>query len=138
MLAVSTLIDKLNTLIVSGSLTEIQLLQAFGAVDSLEQKGVATVSTELDLPTASLNKGRFIYITSTGKYTFSNGTTWNINNILVKLDTNAYAWGNNTYAQLGDNTAVSKSSPVSVVGGFTNWVQIGLGAMANHSTGILR
>ena len=134
MLAVSTLIDKLNTLIVSGSLTEIQLLQAFGAVDSLEQKGVATVSTELDLPTASLNKGRFIYITSTGKYTFSNGTTWNINNILVKLDTNAYAWGNNTYAQLGDNTAVSKSSPVSVVGGFTDWVQLSGGSY--HSLGV--
>jgi alpha-tubulin suppressor-like RCC1 family protein len=124
MLSVSTLIDKLNTLIVSGSLTELQLLQAFGAVDSLEQKGVVTVYYETDLPAASLNKGRFVYITSTGKYTFSNGTTWNINNILVKFDINAYAWGNNSLGQLGDNTIVSRSSPVSVLGGFTDWIQI--------------
>jgi alpha-tubulin suppressor-like RCC1 family protein len=40
---------------------------------------------------------------------------------------NAYAWGGGTYGKLGDNTTVSKSSPVSVVGGFTDWVQVEAG-----------
>ncbi len=50
----------------------------------------------------------------------SNGTVW--------------AWGYNGNGQLGDNTTTSKRSPVSVVGGFTNWVQVDAGA--NHSIGI--
>jgi alpha-tubulin suppressor-like RCC1 family protein len=40
----------------------------------------------------------------------SNGTLW--------------AWGNNNYGKLGDNTTESRSSPVSVVGGFTDWCQV--------------
>jgi alpha-tubulin suppressor-like RCC1 family protein len=43
----------------------------------------------------------------------TNGTIW--------------SWGRNSYGQLGDNTTVDKSSPVSVVGGITDWVQISVG-----------
>jgi len=42
----------------------------------------------------------------------------------VKQDGTAWAWGNNCFGRLGDNTTVSKSSPVSVVGGFTDWCQV--------------
>jgi alpha-tubulin suppressor-like RCC1 family protein len=42
----------------------------------------------------------------------TNGTLW--------------AWGNNSFGRLGDNTVVNKSSPVSVVGGF-NWCQVSAG-----------
>ena len=47
-----------------------------------------------------------------------------------------WAWGNNTSGRLGDGTTVSKSSPVSVVGGYSDWVQVsvsnfGLGVRAN-------
>jgi alpha-tubulin suppressor-like RCC1 family protein len=43
----------------------------------------------------------------------TNGTIW--------------SWGYNAQGQLGDNTIVSKSSPVSVVGGFTDWCQVSAG-----------
>jgi len=50
----------------------------------------------------------------------SNGTTW--------------AWGFNASGQLGNDTTITRSSPVSVVGGFTNWCQVSAGY--NHSLGI--
>jgi len=46
----------------------------------------------------------------------------------------AWAWGENVNGKLGDNTAVDKSSPVSVVGGITNWSQVSAGG--THSLGI--
>lgn len=45
----------------------------------------------------------------------------------------AWAWGGNLFGQLADGTSTSRSSPVSVVGGFTDWVQI---AASNHTVGI--
>ena len=50
----------------------------------------------------------------------TNGTTW--------------AWGTGSSAQLGDGTTVGKSSPVSVVGGFTDWCQVSAGR--THSLGV--
>jgi alpha-tubulin suppressor-like RCC1 family protein len=43
-----------------------------------------------------------------------NGTSVHV--IAMKSDGTAWCWGQNTNGQLGDNTAASKSSPVSVVG----------------------
>ena len=40
----------------------------------------------------------------------------------------AWAWGTNTCGKLGDNTTNNRSSPVSVVGGFTDWCQVSAGA----------
>jgi YD repeat-containing protein len=45
----------------------------------------------------------------------------------VKTDSSAWAWGCNSSGQLGDNTSTSRSSPVSVVGGFSDWCQISAG-----------
>ena len=52
----------------------------------------------------------------------------------IRSNGTAWAWGRNNYGQLGDNTIVSKSSPVSVVGGFTDWIQVSAGS--GHSLGI--
>jgi hypothetical protein len=43
----------------------------------------------------------------------------------------AYAWGQNNYGQLGDNTGTGKSSPVTVVGGINNWNQVSSGHQHN-------
>jgi alpha-tubulin suppressor-like RCC1 family protein len=45
----------------------------------------------------------------------------------IKTDGTLWVWGTNTYGQLGDNTVVSKSSPVQTVAGGTNWRQASLG-----------
>ena len=42
----------------------------------------------------------------------------------IKTDGTLWLWGQNTQAQLGDNTLVSKSSPVQTVAGGTNWKQV--------------
>ena len=49
------------------------------------------------------------------------------NSLALRQNGTAWGWGSNGYGILGDNTVVSKSSPVSVVGGFTNWCQISAG-----------
>jgi alpha-tubulin suppressor-like RCC1 family protein len=46
----------------------------------------------------------------------------------------AYAWGGNFDGQLGDNSITSRRSPVTVVGGITNWSQVSVGNL--HSLGL--
>ena len=52
----------------------------------------------------------------------------------VKQDGTAWGWGAGGASQLGDNTTDNKSSPVSVVGGFTDWCQVSAGFL--HSLAI--
>jgi alpha-tubulin suppressor-like RCC1 family protein len=52
-------------------------------------------------------------------------------NIGVTSDNIAYAWGQNNRGQLGDNTTINKSSPVTVVGGVTNWSTVRSGFDSN-------
>jgi alpha-tubulin suppressor-like RCC1 family protein len=49
----------------------------------------------------------------------------------VRANGSAWCWGDNFSGQLGDGTTTRRSSPVSVVGGFTNWVQISAGGASN-------
>jgi alpha-tubulin suppressor-like RCC1 family protein len=46
----------------------------------------------------------------------------------------AWSWGRSSSGKLGDNTLISRSSPVSVVGGFTDWVQIS--ASGSHNVAL--
>jgi alpha-tubulin suppressor-like RCC1 family protein len=52
----------------------------------------------------------------------------------VRQNGTAWAWGSNLFGRLGDNTTTSRSSPVSVVGGFTDWCQVSGGIL--HSIGL--
>jgi len=61
-------------------------------------------------------------------------TAGNFFSLAVRTDGTAWSWGRGTYGSLGTNSTVSRSSPVSVVGGFTNWCQISAGNQ--HSLGV--
>jgi alpha-tubulin suppressor-like RCC1 family protein len=54
------------------------------------------------------------------------------NSLAIRQNGSAWAWGLNNNGQLGDNTTVNKSSPVSVVGGFTDWCQVNASRFNGH------
>jgi len=58
----------------------------------------------------------------------------NAHSLGVRCNGTAWAWGGNANGRLGDNSIISRSSPVSVVGGFTDWCQVSAGC--NHSLGV--
>jgi alpha-tubulin suppressor-like RCC1 family protein len=134
MLGINTLIEKLNVLIAAGSLSELQVTQLSGAIDTLEKRGVSRVNEFRDLPNPALNKGRFFWIESEQRYVLSDGFTWNINNVLSNF-VNLYAWGFNNNSQLGfQETSSNSSSPLQVSGSFTDWIQVSGGS--SHSLGV--
>jgi alpha-tubulin suppressor-like RCC1 family protein len=55
-------------------------------------------------------------------------------NLGLRANGTAWAWGGNGYGPVGDGTVNNKSSPVSVVGAITNWIQLSAGAA--HSIGL--
>ena len=60
----------------------------------------------------------------------SGGTTWKQVNsgyyhtAGIKNDGSLWLWGDNSYGQLGDNTIISKSSPVQTISGGATWKQV--------------
>ena len=62
--------------------------------------------------------------------TIAGGTNWKqvgsggYHTAAIKTDGTLWLWGQNYYGQLGDNTAVNKSSPVQTISGGTNWKQV--------------
>ena len=52
----------------------------------------------------------------------------------IKSDGTLWSWGRNLEGQLGDNTAINKSSPVQTIAGGTNWKQVACGN--NHTAAI--
>jgi alpha-tubulin suppressor-like RCC1 family protein len=58
---------------------------------------------------------------------FASLTVTNIYTAAIKTDGTLWTWGINTSGNLGDNTIVSKSSPVQTIAGGTNWKQVSAG-----------
>jgi len=65
--------------------------------------------------------------------TISGGTNWKQvacgqnHTSAIKTDGSLWSWGKGTSGELGDNTEISKSSPVQTVSGGTNWKQVSCG-----------
>jgi alpha-tubulin suppressor-like RCC1 family protein len=54
--------------------------------------------------------------------------------VALRANGTAWGWGDNSFGRIGDGTTANSSSPVSVVGGFTNWIQVSGGGV--HSLGV--
>jgi hypothetical protein len=138
MISTNALITKINDIIAAGSLSELEVSQLAKAIDSLERKGVSRVFSLSEIA-AEDNPGRIVFVESEFKYYISDGTEWQTDLIFgdpnpIDLRTPMYAWGLNTAGRLGDDTITSRSSPVSVVGGFSDWVSASAGDA--HSLGV--
>jgi alpha-tubulin suppressor-like RCC1 family protein len=65
--------------------------------------------------------------------TFAGGTNWKqvacggIHAAAIKTDGTLWTWGQNTSGQLGDNTIINRSTPVTTFAGGTNWKQVACG-----------
>jgi len=72
--------------------------------------------------------------------TFAGGTNWKQvsggqnHTAAIKTDGTLWTWGFNASGQLGDNTIISRSTPVTTFAGGTNWKQVAGGQ--NHTAAI--
>jgi hypothetical protein len=72
---------------------------------------------------------------STPVTTFAGGTNWkqvatgSLHTAAIKTDGTLWTWGNNAYGNLGDNTIINRSTPVTTFAGGTNWKQVNAGSL---------
>jgi len=123
-----------------------ELSQMAGTVDVLENLVTFSVDTSSSLPLASENQGRLIYVEDVCQYYKSNGNSWNTcwaPPPVPPIPQGAlWGWGNNCapagggtpVGVIGDGTSINRTSPVSVVGGFTDWIAVDGGSF--HALGL--
>ena len=135
MIPAKSIIDKTNQYIGNTSITDLQFTQ-LSAVDNFLANSGITVVAASGLPAAADYVGVTVYVSSEQQYYFSDGVVWRkefASDYEVQNNT-LYAFGRGSFGQLGDNTTSSRSSPVTVVGGLTNWKQIAGGTF--HTVGV--
>jgi alpha-tubulin suppressor-like RCC1 family protein len=95
------------------------------AIERLNLGFVKLVPTYFDLLSENPQIGEVYFVNDEGKLYYNVGSVWVL--ITVTADISAWAWGLNTNGRLGNNSTSARSSPVSVVGGFSDWVHISAG-----------
>jgi alpha-tubulin suppressor-like RCC1 family protein len=101
------------------------------AIEKLNMGQIRAVATYAELPAAASNEGLLVFVEADERIYFSNGQAWY--NLIDEGKGLLYGWGSN-FGRLGDNTTATRASPVSVVGGFTDWCQVSAGGA--HSVGL--
>jgi alpha-tubulin suppressor-like RCC1 family protein len=133
----------INNLTSNNEITEMVILAAQTDQATEDRSIIVEDGNSLpDLLLTSIEPGTIFFVESLGIPVVANTGCWlGLNNEVIRKDilqATAWAWGCNTTigaGQLGDGTTVSRRSPVSVVGGFTDWCQVSAGGF--HSLGVL-
>jgi alpha-tubulin suppressor-like RCC1 family protein len=130
------LISRLNSANTSDTLEEIALLSV--SLQFITDNRSIFVTNLSDLTLLSVDPGTIVFVVNENlPYVYRSDLTWvllfpSVTGALPLQ--NAWAWGPNTDGQLGDASIISRSSPVSVVGGYTDWIQVSGGK--SHSIGL--
>jgi len=120
---------------------EVLLLST--SLNAVTEDRIVSVDTVDDLPDLTdeenpFSSGFIFYVNSVSVLVVSSNFKWiGLDGRVLrkdKPDIIQYAWGYNSFGPLGDGTETARSSPVSVVGGITNWSQVSAGG--NHSLGV--
>jgi alpha-tubulin suppressor-like RCC1 family protein len=115
-----------------GTSSTLYYLQLAKAVQQLNMGQIRTVANIASLPTASTHEGWLFFVQDVELLYFSNGTAWD-GVVPIPVPVNGiWMWGQNCifstpWGNLGNNSGLNSSSPVSVVGGFTDWCQVSAG-----------
>jgi alpha-tubulin suppressor-like RCC1 family protein len=118
---------------ISASTSEQEILYFSKAIEKLRAGNLKTVATYLDMFDGSDNTGDVYFVEDEDSLYFSISTS---RVLMLYSGIRAYAWGANTAGQLGDNSTAARSSPVSVLGGFSDWTQLSASAGSTHSLGL--
>jgi alpha-tubulin suppressor-like RCC1 family protein len=125
---ITNLIIQLQNKLNSGTQV-IDNLIAIKAIEKLKTGGVFYVDNFSDLPDIKNNEGKLYFVGKDEILYYNTGSGWST---LLNLTNNlAYSFGQNPFGELGDGTTDNRSSPVSVVGGFTDWCQISSGTWSS-------
>jgi alpha-tubulin suppressor-like RCC1 family protein len=117
---------------ISATTSAEEVLALSKIAEKIKIGNVRTVLTYAEMYTSTdFTTGTVIFVENEEKLYYYSGT-----NIVPLLSLNSiiFSWGQGATGRLGDNTTVNKSSPVSVVGGFTDWIQVSGGG--SHSLGV--
>jgi alpha-tubulin suppressor-like RCC1 family protein len=113
-----------------------ELLSLALTATRLGEANLISVPTVENLPSlvyASLPDGMIYYIEDLGIFVFNVGSRWlTLDGVEVRQDSSInllWTWGANSQGQLGDNSVVSQSSPVSVAGGKIDWKSVSAGIL---------
>lgn len=105
------------------------------ALEKLKLGNVKSVQTYDDLLAIDAISGDLVFVEDINRMYFKSteiGPSKWIN--LIDSTFIAWAWGRNNEGQLGDATTINRSSPVSIIGGINDWIQLSAGG--SHSLGL--
>ena len=130
-----TTLTKAIEVLANSATTAQDILILSKVLERLRLGNVTAVATYYDMLVLRKNTGDLVFVDSEQKLYFLRvGGIWTS---IVDANINGvWAWGRANEGQLGDNTSINKSSPVSVVGGFTDWVQVSTSAGSSHNMGL--
>jgi alpha-tubulin suppressor-like RCC1 family protein len=132
---VTTLLNCVNNSIAAADTTNpLEILQLASAVKDFDAGFVYSVADSASLPPAADNTGRLVYLLDKSKYIVSDGSVWTSDLSSEPPGSSIWAWGVNIHGNVGDGTTTNRSSPVSVVGRFTDWCQVSAGSC--HGIGV--